>query len=252
MRLPDFIIAGAPRSGTTWLYEMLERHPAIYMARPRAPEPKFFLIDDLYAEGLSRYARWFDGAADGQIAGEKSTNYLESRIAAERIARDLPGVKLVFILREPAARAYSNYLWSRMNDKEEADFATALAREEERDRSVPSALRFARPHALFSRGLYAELLRPYFDRFPREQILVLRFEDIPADPARLAERLHRFLGVAPRPADALDLGAVNASERGDDMADEVRRALQARYAAPNRELSALLGSDFQLWNTDER
>ena len=58
LRLPDFIIGGAPRSGTTWLYALLDRHPDVFMARPRAPEPKFFLVDHLYEKGLQYYSRY--------------------------------------------------------------------------------------------------------------------------------------------------------------------------------------------------
>jgi len=83
---------------------------------PVTPEPKFFLVDHLYEKGLRFYSdTWFAANGDARLAGEKTTNYLESAVAADRIARDLPGRKLIFILREPADRAYSNYLWSRMN-----------------------------------------------------------------------------------------------------------------------------------------
>ena len=79
MRLPDFIIAGAPRSGTTWLWRLAGLHPAIVMAKPVRPEPKFFLVDDLYAKGLDWYsATWFAGIPPEQVAGEKSANYMES------------------------------------------------------------------------------------------------------------------------------------------------------------------------------
>ena len=249
MRLPDFIIGGAPRSGTTWLYELLARHPSVYMARPVKPEPKFFLVDDLYRNGLRWYAdRWFAGAPLDRVAGEKSTDYLESAPAAERIARDLPAVKLVFILREPAARAYSNFLWTRMNGLETEEFATALALEAERERTLPERWRFARPFSYFSRGLYAELLEPYLDRFPRERILVLRFEDIQERTAEVADTLHRFLGVAPRPDDADGIGVINPSEKRGEALDEALKCdLQARYTDSNRRLAALLGPDFRLW-----
>jgi len=249
VRLPDFIIGGAPRSGTTWLYELLARHPSVYMARPVKPEPKFFLVDDLYRNGLRWYAdRWFAGAPLDRVAGEKSTDYLESAPAAERIARDLPAVKLVFILREPAARAYSNFLWTRMNGLETEEFATALALEAERERTLPERWRFARPFSYFSRGLYAELLEPYLDRFPRERVLVLRFEDIQERTTEVADRLHRFLGIAPRPDDADGIGVINPSEKRGEALDEALKCdLQARYADANRRLTALLGPDFKLW-----
>src|SRR5262245_38164489 len=163
LRLPDFVIGGAPRSGTTWLYEALDRHPGIHMAKPVKPEPKFFLRDDLYVNGIEYYARtWFGDVPPGRVAGEKSTDYLESAPAAERIARDMPGVRLIFLLREPVDRAYSNYLWTRMNGLETETFERALALEEERERSLPPRLKFTRPYSYYSRGLYADLLAPYF------------------------------------------------------------------------------------------
>jgi hypothetical protein len=252
LRLPEFIIAGAPRSGTTWLYQLADLHPQITMARPMFPEPKFFLRDDLYAIGLEHYSRtWFCGIPTDQVAGEKSTNYLESATAAERIAADLPGVKLVFILRDPVERAFSNYLWSRQNGMEAESFAEALAQEDERERHTPDTLRFARPHALFSRGLYADLLAPYFRLFAREQILVLRYESIVLDPAGLTNDLHRHLGVHPRPQDSDQLGVINAAQNdaGEVVDPEIYNTLRLRYLEPNERLATLVGSDFTIWNT---
>jgi hypothetical protein len=100
-----------------------------------------------------------------------------------------------------------------------------------------------------SRGLYADLLRPYFARFPREQILVLKFEDIIAAPRALAAAVHEFLGLTPRPEDADGIGIINPSEKAQDEAipDHLRRELAARYAEPNRQLASLLDSSFALW-----
>jgi sulfotransferase family protein len=252
LRLPEFIIGGAPRSGTTWLYSLLERHPDGYVAKPVTPEPKFFLVDSLYERGLEFYSKtWFAAAPSGRVTGEKSTNYLESATAAERIARDLPSVKLVFILRDPVERAWSNYLWSTMNGLETEDFETAIRLEAERERTLPDRLRFARPFSYFSRGLYADLLRPYVDRFPRHHLLVLRFEDIIEDPETLTDTLHRFLGLKPRRGDAEGIGVINPSEKpGDVMPTSLRRALTARYEEPNQRLAALLGPSFSIWSVE--
>jgi hypothetical protein len=138
-----------------------------------------------------------------------------------------------------------------MNRMETLDFETALEQEEERERTVLPHLRYARPHAYFSRGLYATMLRPYLDLFPREQILVLKFEDIILKPGDLACRLHRFLGVAARPDDTLGLDVVNPSEAGDTMSDDLRRRLRRQYAPATRELVALLGPEFEDWIPDE-
>ena len=220
------------------------------MAKPVKPEPKFFLVDELYAKGLDHYSRtWFADVPAGRIAGEKSTDYLESAAAAERIARDLPHARLVFILREPVDRAYSNYLWTRINGLEQEDFETALALEDERERSLPARLKFARPYSYFSRGLYAELLQPYFDRFTADRVLVLKFEDIAERPETLLSRLHGFLGVARRPADVDGLGVINAAERQDSdrLPGDVHAALAARYREPNARLAQLLGPAFEMW-----
>jgi len=219
------------------------------MARPVKPEPKFFLVDEEYRKGLPYYLdRWFSSVPPGAVAGEKSTNYLESRDAAERIAKHLPEVRMVFILRDPVERAFSNYLWSRMNGLERDGFGAALDREEERERVCPPHLRYSRPHAYYSRGLYADMLEPWFARIPPERILCLKFEDVPASPGSVAERLHRYLGVEPRAEDARGLAPVNpADRRGVAMDAAVRRRLEETYAPANERLVRLLGSDFEVW-----
>lgn len=251
-RMPEFIIGGAPRSGTTWLYELLDNHPDIYMAKPVKPEPKFFLDDRIYEKGLACYAHWFADAKPGQIAGEKSTNYLESAVCAQRIRSNLPNVKLIFILRDPVERAYSNYLWSRMNGLETQEFVTALSLESQREQELPSHLRFARPYSYYSRGLYAALLAPWFELFPAEQIQCLRFEDIQFCAEELTGVLHRFLGVEERPDDASDLGKINAAEKAEGgIPLRAKSLLAAAYAEPNLLLADLLGPDFKIWKYDE-
>jgi hypothetical protein len=250
-RLPDFIIAGAPRSATTWLYMLARRHPQLAMAEPTAPEPKFFLVDELWQRGVGYYSKkWFDPLPAGRVLGEKSTNYLESPRVAERMSRVLPRAKLIFLLRNPVDRAYSNYLWSRQNGIETEPFERALDLEEQRERELPPQLRYARPHAYFSRGLYAEHLIRFFDRFPREHILVLRHEDVTACPERVAAALHRFLGVAEMPRLAHDLGPINMTEslREEVLPKVLRRRLAERYRAANASLATLLRSNFDMWN----
>jgi hypothetical protein len=249
LRLPDFIIGGAPRSGTTWLYHLLRRHPEVFLAAPVRPEPKFFLVDAEYERGLAYYSdRWFGDAGPDVVAGEKSTNYLESAVAAARIARHLPGVRLVFILREPAERAWSNYRWSRMNGLEDESFGRALAMEAAREAACPEELRYSRPYAYFSRGLYADLLEPYVSHYGPAGVLCLRFEDLVTDGGRVAHALHTFLGVAPQPEAAAAVGVVNPSEGSETIPSELAE-LRRRYDEPNRRLAKLLGPDFEIWES---
>jgi Sulfotransferase domain len=252
-RLPDFIIAGAPRSGTTWLYVLAQRHPQLAMAEPVVPEPKFFLIEELWQRGVDFYsAKWFDPLPAGRVLGEKSTNYLESAETAERIHSVVPRVKLIFLLRNPVDRAYSNYLWSRQNGLETETFEGALALEEQRERDLRPNLRYARPHAYFLRGLYAEHLVRFFNRFPREQILVLRHEDVATCPERVAAAFQHFVGVAEMPRLARGLGPINAAGPSppEPLPEALRRRLAERYRAANAKLATLLRADFDTWNAD--
>jgi Sulfotransferase domain len=252
-RLPDFIIAGAPRSGTSWLYALARRHPQIAMAEPMTPEPKFFLVDELWQLGIDYYSeKWFDPLPAGRILGEKSTNYLESPEVPARIHSTLPRVKLVFLLRNPVDRAYSNYLWSCQNGLETETFERALELEEQRERNLAPHLRYARPNAYFSRGLYAEHLMRFYYRFAREQVLVLRYEDVGDRPEDIAAVFHRFLGVTEMPALARDLGRVNAVRcaQSQPLSPLLRRRLVELYSAANFRLAALVGSNFEMWDRD--
>ena len=250
-RYPDFIIAGAPRAATTWLYTLADRHPEIGMAKPVKPEPKFFLVDALFERGLDYYAAtWFDTIEAGRILGEKSTNYLESPVAAERIHRSLPQIRLVFMLRNPVERAYSNYLWTRQNGLETESFERALELEAERERNLAPELRYARPFSYFSRGLYAENLERFVRRFPPEQMLVLFQEEVALRPRLLAERFQRFVGADVMPDLAEGLGTINAAtpKGAPPMAREFQAQLARRYAEPNRRLQELLGMESLPWD----
>lgn len=246
-RLPDFIVGGAPRSGTTWLYHLLDRHPDIYMAKPVRPEPKFFLVDDVFRRGLDYYAEtWFADVPEGKLAGEKSTNYLEGESVAKRIHEHLPWVRLIFVLREPVDRALSNWRWSRMNGLETLSLGEALRLEESREFGYPPDMRFSRPFSYFSRGLYRQMLQPFVDQFGLDRVLILRYEDIDDDPKMVATTAHRFLGVSERPEDAVGLGTINPSQ--DEHVDaETIAELKQRYQEPNEELAELLGSRFRIW-----
>jgi hypothetical protein len=221
------------------------------MAKPMRPEPKFLIDDRLYARGPAYYAAtWFDALPVGRLIGEKSANYLEASVAAPRIQATVPSVKLIFALRDPVERAWSNWRWSRQNGLEQCGFAQALELEFERERTLAPAPYQPRPHAYFSRGLYADLLEPFLSGFARDQLLVLFFEDIARTPAEVAAAVHRFLGVEERPADASMLAAVNASmavSGEPDIAAAVRHDLITAYREANARLARLLGLESLPW-----
>ena len=218
------------------------------MAKPMQPEPKFFLIDELFEKGLTHYLEtWFSGLPTYGVAGEKSTNYLENSIAAKRIHDALAEVKLIFVFREPADRAFSNWRWSRMNGLETLTFGEAIQAEPAREANYPPELKYSRPFSYYSRGLYRRMLDPYWRLFSRDRVLCLRYEDITIDPRKLAATVHEYLDVRLQPSDAEAVGTVNPSDK--TMSDsENLDILRQMYRQPNRDLAELLGPSFEIWN----
>jgi hypothetical protein len=251
---PTFIIAGAPRSGTTYLYDLLDSHPGIFMAKPKTPEPKFFLDDEQFHRGFDYYCeRYFAGGAGFVAVGEKSTNYLENPHVARRISELLSGVRLIFVLRNPVDRAYSNYRWSVQNGLESLGFVEAIQQEGVREGSYPDRWKYARPFSYISRGHYARLLRPYFELFHPSRIKVLLLDEIEAAPAAVANDLFDFLEVPPVRLSFDFTKRVNASTAADPgLPSDVVRQLHELYEAPNQDLAALLQRDISCWKLSGR
>ncbi len=192
--MPDFFIVGHHKSGTTALYEMLRAHPQIFM--PSVKEPRFF-DHDLHALGatgrpqrtLSEYLALFDGAAPGQRLGEASPSYLRSRVAASAIAEMAPRARCIAILREPASFVRSLHSQLVQEHVEtELDLARAFAGER-RERGGQTVNRYS------DHVHYVEQLRRFEDAFPREQLLVLIYDDFRSDNDATVRRVLRFLGV---------------------------------------------------------
>jgi hypothetical protein len=247
--LPNFIIAGAPRSGTTYLYDLLDAHPSVYLAKPRSPEPKFFLRDDEFAKGLDYYRDKYFAEAEGYAAvGEKSTNYLESPQAARRMRECVPDVKLMFVLRNPIERAFSNYRWSSQNGLESLSFEEAIEREAEREAQYLPEHRYSRPFSYVSRGRYAQLLTPYFELFPRDRIEIVLMDDIMARPRVVERDLLAFLNVPPGPT-SFDLGQrINEASFDSTMLPLTHERLRRMYFDANRALEALVDRDLKAWD----
>lgn len=247
---PDFIIAGAARSGTTWTYELLAKHPQIYMAKPRQPEPKFFWKDDIYNKGMKYYLdTWFEKAPKNQLWGEKSTAYLEgSSISALRMKEALPQLKLIFILRNPIDRTYSNYLWSKKHGWEKLGLEEALKKELSREKKYGAKLKYIRPFSYRSRSLYYRLLLPFYKNFKPSQILCLRFEDLLDNPKLFAKKIHAFLGVKTRPNDANGIPPINVSDAIRlPLSPSLEKKLAKSFKSENRKLKQILGRSFKIW-----
>ncbi len=204
MALPDFFIAGVPKSGTTALHSALARHPALFMSPVK--EPKFFLTDGpppaeggpgdakTYREHVWRrsdYEALFAKAPAGLLRGESTPFYLHNRDAHRRIKELVPGAKLIVVLRDPVERAHSNWthLWSAGLDPE-SDFLKACALEEAR--AEAGWAEFWRYTDL---GKYGEQLRDLYTLFDPDEVLVFRYREMLTEPASTLERVCAFLGV---------------------------------------------------------
>jgi hypothetical protein len=197
---PDFIIGGTVAAGTSYLSSVLLAHPEVYLAQPMRPECNFFIKSAEYAKGLPYYeSRWFAGAAGRPAVGERSSLYLSDfrdGVVAERIRAAVPGVKLIFMLRDPVARAYANWRFTCLSGLEGLPFERALDREDARIAAARGGWADIQPYAYVRRGWYARQLKPYYDRFPRERILVLNSDLVRRDPPGEVRRVLRFLGVS--------------------------------------------------------
>ncbi len=233
-RLPDFFIVGHPKCGTTALYRMLGGHPQIFM--PTLKEP-WFLAPELRSrftgpklgmrpDTLEEYLALFTAATPEQRAGEASSSYLMSRTAAANIAELQPEARIVAILREPASFLRSFHLQSvRVHIETETDLRAALALEDERreGRNIPP--RCPRPLSLlYSEHVrYVEQLRRYHALFPREQVLVLIYDDFRRENEATVRRVLRFLGVD----DGVAIDSVEANPAKRVRSQRLHAAVQA-------------------------
>jgi hypothetical protein len=188
VRLPNFLLAGAAKSGTTTLWSHLKKHPDIFMSPKK--EIKFF--DRRYAAGIDSYKSYFDGWTGQTAIGEATQTYLYLPQSAERIARHLPNVKLVFSLRNPVDRAYSHYWHAVTRGDEYLSFEKALDREPQR---LAKNFYCRRIFSYQDRGRYLQQIKRYTDIFDRSQLLFLLFEDLVDSTDQVLAELYRFLGV---------------------------------------------------------
>jgi Sulfotransferase family len=203
-RVPDFFIVGHHKCGTTALYEMLRRHPQIFM--PDVKEPWFFARDlgvrfppaNPLPQTLEEYLSLFTAAAAEQRAGEATPSYLMSHTAAGDIAALRPDARIIAILREPASFLRSLHLQSVRNHAEtETDFRKAMALEQRRRQGQAIPENAIRPQELlYSEHVrYVEQLRRYHAVFPAGQVLVLIYDDFRNDNEATVRQVLRFLEV---------------------------------------------------------
>jgi len=231
--LPDFLILGAQKAGTTALYAYLRRHPAI--TGPSWKEVSYF--DRHYARGPSWYRGNFPNLlrARGELVGEASPSYLFHPLAPQRVKELLPEARLVALVRNPVDRALSHYNHEVALGREPLSFEDARLRADPRYFSSEWW-----SHTYKARGRYAEQLEHWLEVFPREQLLILPSEDLLGEPERAHAQVLAFLGAPPHRLDSYP----RVFERQyEGMKPETRARLADYFAEPNRRLYELLGRD---------
>jgi len=264
--LPNFLIIGAPRAGTTWAAKNMMDHPEIFM--PRIKELHFF--DANYDQGMECYESYFSDVKGKIAVGEATPEYLYIPEVAARIHRHMPDVKLIVSLRNPVERLYSRYWNSKAKYVGNKDLSF-----EEKIKQKP---------LFIEEGFYYDHLTRYYGLFPREQLLVLLYDDLERNPHGFLADIYRFLGVDPdfvseyqeikiNSAAAkkyvgksqvlwnihralmrlrfFSLGKIveniNRNDYPPMRADTKRWLVEEVYKGKNRQLSELVGKDLSAW-----
>ena len=206
-KLPNFIYIGPDKAGSSWLHEMLIRHPEVYLT----PAKDLYFFDRYFDRGLGWYAEQFKGAHAGhKIVGEICQDYLFDPAAPARIAASLGQVRTMVSLRDPVERAWSSWLYARKHGMWPDEFLTAL-------REVPE---------LLEHGRYAAGLDRFTEHFPRDSVHIAVFDDLSADPQRFLDATTDFLGIdrLPLSAEEREPTLAAASARSVSVAHAARRA----------------------------
>jgi len=233
--VPDFIVAGTARSGTTAVADTLRDHPEVFVTTPKEPHylglgrraPAYTGPGD--AETITRavvveeadYLRLFEPAQPGQIRGDGSSSSLYFHEAAIPVLQRLnPDVKVVILLREPLARAYSAYQYQQMRGFETATFAEALAAEDQR-------IADGWHHIWHYRrmGEYTPSVKAYLDAFGREQVGVWFYDDIERDAGAVLRDVLAHIGATPDATDREALRRINVS--GEARSELMQRGIHA-------------------------
>jgi len=257
--LPDFLIIGTKRGGTTSLWRYLIRHPLVPRLFPAWNTKTSHYFEDNWSRGEAWYRSHFptrrhraalERKHGGPVkVGEAAPLYMFHPLAAERVAVLLPRVRLIVLLRDPVERAYSHWKERRTEGVEPLGFAAALAAEPvrtagARDRLIaePGSVNAAYDwYSYRARGRYLEHLEPWLARFDRGQILFLASETFYRAPAETYARVLDFIGLPP-----LDLGSyeVHNDRPSAGMELGVREELTDYYRPHNAALAERLGLSF--------
>jgi len=228
--LPDFIIIGGMKCGTSSLYTYLGQHPYIFKSNYK--ELRYFSHDEYYLKGEKWYRSHFPikkKMPDNSLTFEASVDYLSSSEAPERLKNLLPNIKLIALLRNPTERAISHYFHSIKKGWKQGKILNAMKVEET---------------ILKQKGLYKEQLERYYKLFPSDNILVLSSEKFFENPIETLKEVYLFLGVDPN-IEISDLSPKQVGFNREPVDAAVYEYLNDYYKTSNLELFDYIGKDFE-------
>ena len=201
MTLPNFLIIGAMKAGTTSIYNYLNQHPAIFMSPNKEPGYLSFGDTEFCYESkklfpfricsYGEYERLFQDVKDEKAIGEATTSYLDCLRAPSRIKELLPDVKLIAVLRDPAERAYSHFLYNKKMFVEDLPTLEMALNEEENRVNNKYGYRYK----YLGKGFYFKHLNYYLKFFKKDQTKILLFDDLKNDPLKIIQEIFSFLEV---------------------------------------------------------
>jgi len=257
--LPDFLVIGTKRGGTTSLWRYLIQHPLVPRLFPAWNTKTSHYFEDNWTRGEAWYRSHFPTARQRAAlerrhggpsrVGEAAPLYMFHPLTAGRVGDLMPRARMIVLLRDPVQRAYSHWKERRTEGKEPLDFAAALAAEESRTAGERGKL-IADPgyvseafdwYSYRARGRYLEHLEPWLERFDRSQLLFVPSETLYREPAATYGRVLEFIGLPPHELPAYDV----FNDRPSKGMDEAVRAELAEYFKPyNAALEERLGMTF--------
>lgn len=256
--MPDFLVIGGQKCGTTSLYQYLITHPYIISAMKK----QMHFFDNHYEKGVSWYRAHFPSYLykyyfthihkQEFITGEATPYYIFHPLAARRTAKFLPKAKFILLIRNPVDRAYSHYHHELRKGTETLSFEEAIAKEPqrlagEREKMLADDNYYSfnyQRYSYLSRGHYAEQLTEWFNYFPREQFFIVKSEDMHRNTVEIVKQIFDFLKLPPFPEFSLDKDQYYNVGKYEKMDSKMKAQLVEYFKPHNEKLYKLLDRDF--------
>lgn len=247
-KLPDFLVIGGKRCGTTTLFEFLRQHQMI--AEPVIDHMGFF--DDNYSIGINYYKSFFPIKTEEtakKLDYDVTTSYLTSPFVAERVAKEIPNVKIIVLLRNPTSRAWSDYNASQKKDVSEEQFQSYIDDELQEleasdfeEKVSKNDYNMSEPFSNFiKKGLYAVYLKKWLKLFPRKNFLFISTESFSKDENKVFKQIFDFLGLS-----NFEIHKLQRMSKGnyEKLNPKIKNKLDLFFASHNDELFKLINEKY--------